>query len=69
LRADARREFTIGVNPKYLIDAIKGLASDRVTLAFGKESLDPMVVRSTDDATEYSVAESKCVAVIMPMRI
>lgn len=64
--------FSTGANPRYLVDALKAITDDRVTLAFSHASdgaLDPMVVRGTSDAVSYPVMDSPFLAVIMPMRI
>lgn len=62
-------DFAIGVNPRYLADALQALEGDRVTIALGKNELDPILVRSTEDATTRMVRASSRLAVIMPMRI
>ena len=65
-RGDVREELdatceagpTIGVNPKYLIDALGAMATDRVSVDYGA-ALDPILV--ADGAATF--------AVVMPMRI
>lgn len=52
----------------YLIEALDEIDCKHVTIAFGGE-LDPMLVRGTDDQTEWSVVDARRVEVIMPMRI
>ncbi len=58
-----------GVAPHYLLEVL-GEISDakKVTLAFASE-LDPILVRSTEDAVMRPIGESRLVGVIMPMRI
>lgn len=60
--------FTIGANPGYLLDAIDGMDDRYVTIDMGGE-LDPVLVRTTTEAVERSVATSTHVVVVMPMRI
>lgn len=75
--------FKIGVNPRYLIDALEALASERVTLSFDHgtkqeskrgeyrpdPSLSPIVIRTTEDAVFHKVADATLVCVVMPMRV
>jgi len=77
--------FRIGLNPSYLLDAIRDLDADRVTIAFSDDEspckytdkqdkvltyqLEPMLVRGTEDTTEFSLADARYLCVIMPMRI
>lgn len=68
LAADTVSNVTIGVNPKYLIEALNECDGERVTLALGGE-LDPVLVRAMDHAVSCTVEESPYLAVIMPMRI
>lgn len=70
LSADALdgKKITIGVNPAYLLDLLGEIDCKHVTFTFGDE-LAPMVVRSTHDAVEHSVAGAPYLGVIMPMRI
>ncbi len=69
--------YAVGLNPRYLLEAIAEIASDRVTIAFDQPTgtskrdtgLSPVLVRGTDDATSSSVRESGYLCVIMPMRM
>jgi DNA polymerase III subunit beta len=58
----------LGVNAGYLLDALDEIDCKHITITFGGE-LDPVLVRGTDDQTEWSVADARRVEVIMPMRI
>lgn len=57
-----------GVNPTYMLELLAEIDADSVTIAF-KAELDPIVVRSTDDAAMRPLREASIVGVIMPMRI
>lgn len=61
-------EFSIGVNAAYLLDALDSIDCKNVTIGLCAE-LDPMVVRSTHDAVEYSLDRAPYLAAVMPMRI
>lgn len=68
--------FSIGFNPRYLIDAITEIDCDHVTFAFdgaeGKKhdpALSPALVCSTHEACERSVPKAQYLNVVMPMRI
>lgn len=56
-------EVAVGVQPKYVLDALGAVDGDEVLLGFGGE-LDPVVVRPSDEPDGQSY-----VCVIMPMRI
>lgn len=60
--------FAIGVNARYLLDALNGVADERVTLAF-RDELDPILVRSTKDAAYHRPLDASFLCVIMPMRL
>lgn len=62
------RELHIGVQPNYMIDALKVIADARVTLAL-KSELDPILLRGLTDAVSVAVMPSTFLAVVMPMRI
>jgi DNA polymerase-3 subunit beta len=57
-----------GMNPHYLLDVLGEIDDAWISIAFGDE-LDPILVRGCDDAISYSVAGSKFLGVVMPMRI
>lgn len=61
------RETRWGVNPGYLIDSLAEI-DGKVVLAVNNE-LDPMLVRSLDDAAMRSVLDASFLSVVMPMRI
>lgn len=66
-------ECEIGVNPRYLIDALAEI-SGRVVIALGEPHpktgmLDPMLVRSVDDAAMRPIMGARFLSVVMPMRI
>jgi len=74
--------FRIGVDPRYLRDALAALDGERVTLAFSADdskskyaegqtvaSLAPMLVRSTEHAVSHTVTTSPALVVVMPMRV
>lgn len=53
-------EISVGFNPKYVVDILSQISSDKVTIELCGE-LDPLVVRPSDD--------SDYLGVVMPMRI
>jgi DNA polymerase-3 subunit beta len=55
-------------NPVYLLQLLAEIAGDSVTLSF-KGELDPIMVRSTDDAAMRPLGEASLLGVIMPMRL
>jgi DNA polymerase III subunit beta len=66
--------FKVGINPKYLLEAIKHIESrtSNVEIMVGSESsngcvLDPIVIHSTDDTFRH--VDTKYLVVVMPMRI
>ncbi len=79
--------FAIGVSPKYLLDALRGIEHERITIAFSHHDdplkgyekkngeytkrceLDPMLVRSVDDAGHYAPLAAPYLSVVMPMRM
>lgn len=58
----------VGISPRYLIELLESLDGEYVTIALGGE-LDPVVVRSTDDATQRALRSASCLGVVMPMRM
>lgn len=66
-RPDAET-FTVGINPRYLLEALANVRGDRVTLACSDE-LAPVLVRSEEYAAAYAVTECPMLVVIMPMRV
>ena len=60
--------FKLGLNARYLREALATIEDARVTLSFGGE-LDPMIVRGTEDAAMRHVHAASQLVVIMPMRI
>lgn len=74
-------KFAIGCRASYLIDACEALDCERVTLAFDPSmtkikgsqelvaALNPILVRSTEDAIYHRVVDATLVGVVMPMRI
>lgn len=71
-------ECTIGVNARYLLDTLGQIDAGPVVLAFGTERakatkgdgiLDPMLVRSLDDAVMRPIMGARFLSVIMPMRV
>lgn len=85
LGADCRPDgatMTIGVNPRYLIEALESVGGHQVTLAISDDDepmkhydgapayrLNPILVRCTADAAQHSIKESPRLVVIMPMRM
>lgn len=65
---EKHRGYCMGVNPSFLIDACERIAGDRVVLNMESE-LDPILVRSVDDATMREVLDAETLYVVMPMRI
>jgi DNA polymerase-3 subunit beta len=62
-------EMKMGVNARYMIETLDQL-DGRVAVSWSKTSeLDPMLVRSLDDAAMRAVSEASFLSVIMPMRI
>jgi DNA polymerase-3 subunit beta len=57
-----------GVNPQYLLELLEEIPDGKVTLAFAGE-LDPILVRSTDDAVMRPISAARLLGVVMPMRI
>jgi DNA polymerase-3 subunit beta len=57
-----------GVAPGYLLELLGELPEGKVTLAFAGE-LDPIMVRSTDDAAMRPIGGARLLGVIMPMRV
>lgn len=67
---DPNKSITVGANPRFVIEAIKAFDDDRVTFALSPTSeLDPILVRPTECAGCFALADSPHAAVIMPMRI
>jgi DNA polymerase-3 subunit beta len=65
------RDFKIGVNPRYLTEALESLDSEEITICLGSE-LDPILVadpRNGGNRTNGPIYTSDHVMVIMPMRI
>lgn len=62
---ERRESMTVGVNPKYLVEALTTLGGDAVTVRVGGE-LDPLIVHR---AGEVATAAAGDLAVIMPMRV
>lgn len=67
-----------GVNPKYLIETLQHI-DGRVVIALGEprtyekgtgeQNLDPILVRSLDDAAMRPILDASFLGVVMPMRI
>jgi DNA polymerase-3 subunit beta len=60
--------ITWGVNPRYMLEALGEITSDMVALTLSSE-LDPVLVRSLEDATQKPLLDAEYLEVIMPMRI
>jgi len=57
-----------GVAPNYLLELLEEIPDSKVTIAFAGE-LDPILVRSTEDAVMRPISAARLVGVVMPMRI
>lgn len=62
------KEFAIGTNPRYLMEALKAVTDERVMFSFDDE-LAPMLVRSFTDAVSYAFTDAPHMSVVMPMRV
>jgi DNA polymerase-3 subunit beta len=60
--------FAIGVSAPYMLDALDGIDCKHVTIGL-VDVLDPILVRSTHDAVQYSIDRAPYAAIVMPMRI
>jgi DNA polymerase III subunit beta len=60
--------ITFGINPRYLLEALGEITSERIALNLS-DVLDPCLVRSLDDATQKPLLDAEYLEVIMPMRI
>lgn len=63
VKADTKGKATVGIHPKYLVDALTSLTGEKVVLYFGGE-LDPILIVPEDPSDGFDFN-----AVIMPMRI
>lgn len=66
--AESDKASHIGMNPRYLLDALGEIDDKLVTIALGDE-LAPFLVRGTEHACSYPVVGSPFLVVIMPMRM
>lgn len=59
---------SFGVNPAFLLTALEAMEGELVVLALQNE-LDPILVRSIDDAAMRKIEDAELLVVVMPMRI
>lgn len=69
IEADFVRSARVGINPIYLIEALAPISEGLVTLSLGDSELDPIIVRSLNNAAMYPLLEASLLTVIMPMRL
>lgn len=65
VEAESGAGATIGVNPKYLADALVALGGDAVSIRYGGE-LDPLIIHRADETAN---AGAGSLVVIMPMAV
>lgn len=61
---DSKKELNIGVNSNYLIDALKKLSCETVTLGINDDEVSSIILTSGEEGVD-----SDCLTVLMPMRI
>lgn len=64
----AHEGYAMGVNPTFMIDVCERMEGDRLVLAMSCE-LDPILIRSIEDATQRPLDRAEFLHVVMPMRI
>ena len=58
----------VGVNPSFLQGALERTDGERCVLGI-RDELDPILVRSLEDATQRTISDAEFLVVVMPMRI
>jgi len=71
LRAEhspAKQPFDVGFDPDYMLDLLQTIEGEQCVLGFGSE-LDPISIRSLDDAAMRAITDAEFLGIVMPMRI